>query len=157
VTKVSGKLLKPEKVLKEAVERVSPYATDYDELITREARRRGIDPNLARAVAYWESKGNPEARGAAGEVGLFQVIPSDVADRYPWARTRPSAADMATPEAQVAAGLDILKYALDRAGGDIRDALAIYNSNKPLREAPTITAQTYVPSVLNIYQIVVLA
>jgi len=148
----SYKPLKPSKVLERAAERVSPYATPYDDLITREARRRGIDPELARAVAYWESKGNPEARGAAGEVGLFQVIPSDVADRFPWARTRPSVAELQTPEAQVAAGLDILKSALESAGGDIRDALAIYNSGRPTARAPAITTEKYIPSVLSIYE-----
>lgn len=31
---------------------------------------------LAEAIVYVESGGNPEARGAAGEVGLFQILPS---------------------------------------------------------------------------------
>lgn len=128
------------------------YRTPYDSLIAEEAQRRGIDPALAQAVAYWESGGDPEIRGAAGEVGLFQVIPRDMAYRYPWASSRPSAAEMATPETQVAAGLDVLAGALKQAGGHIEDALAIYNSGRALAQAPDITRQKYVPGVTAIYR-----
>jgi hypothetical protein len=113
---------------------------------------RGIDPELAKAVAYFESRGNPEARGAAGEVGLFQVIPRDMAGRFAWAASRPSAAEMSTPEAQVSAGLDILQSALQSAGGDTANALSIYNSGRPLAQAPDSTKQVYVPGVMGIYR-----
>lgn len=36
----------------------------------------GVDPLLARAVVYVESRGNATAIGQAGEVGLFQLLPS---------------------------------------------------------------------------------
>ncbi len=143
----------PQEVIQRLPERrPDAYSTTYDRLIETEAQRRGIDPALARAVAFWESGGNPDARGGAGEVGLFQVIPRDMAHVYSWAASRPSAAEMATPEAQVAAGLDVLENALKASGGNVQDALAIYNSGRPLGEAPDVTRQKYVPGVLSVYQ-----
>lgn len=48
---------------------------DYTTTIIQEATRQGIDPKLALAVAKVESNLNPEARGAIGEIGLFQIHP----------------------------------------------------------------------------------
>lgn len=39
------------------------------------ASEYGVDPQLAVAIAVVESGMNPEARGALGEVGLFQLRP----------------------------------------------------------------------------------
>jgi soluble lytic murein transglycosylase len=35
-----------------------------------------VDVNLLLAVAYQESRMNPDARGAAGEIGMFQIMPN---------------------------------------------------------------------------------
>jgi len=45
-----------------------------------EAARRGLDPALARAVAWIESHGNQDARGAAGEIGVMQLMPATAAE-----------------------------------------------------------------------------
>jgi soluble lytic murein transglycosylase len=37
------------------------------------AKRYGVDPLLVQAVAWRESRFNPEARGAKGEIGLMQI------------------------------------------------------------------------------------
>jgi len=44
--------------------------------IQAEATRQGVNPALALAVAEHESSFNPNALGAAGDAGLFQLIPS---------------------------------------------------------------------------------
>jgi soluble lytic murein transglycosylase-like protein len=43
--------------------------------IQQTALEEGVDPDLAVAIATVESSLNPEARGALGEVGLFQLRP----------------------------------------------------------------------------------
>lgn len=47
-----------------------------DSLITEAARRHGVPLQLALAVSHVENtRGLPAARGAAGEVGLMQIMP----------------------------------------------------------------------------------
>lgn len=47
----------------------------YESLIQQHARDNDLDPALVRRVMQRESKGNPDARGAAGEQGLMQLMP----------------------------------------------------------------------------------
>lgn len=46
-----------------------------EEIIEREARVQGFEPEVAMAVARVESGLNPGAVGARGEIGLFQIRP----------------------------------------------------------------------------------
>jgi soluble lytic murein transglycosylase len=55
----------------------------YDDLITRISRKYGLDPVFVRALIYEESYFNPEARSAAGAIGLMQVTPIAVRE---WTR-----------------------------------------------------------------------
>ena len=56
---------------------------DYTPLITAEAQAQGVDPALALAVAnresgrWWSSASIPT--GAAGEIGVFQLMPATAA------------------------------------------------------------------------------
>lgn len=54
-------------------------ATNVQEQITATALQYGVDPNIALAVAQRESGYNQGARGAAGEVGVFQLMPGTAA------------------------------------------------------------------------------
>ena len=45
------------------------------QMISREARKQGLDPAIAIAIAKIESRLNPKAVGALGEIGLFQIRP----------------------------------------------------------------------------------
>jgi soluble lytic murein transglycosylase len=47
------------------------------------ARKHGVDPALVKAVVWRESRFNPNARGAKGEVGLMQIMKGTAED---WAK-----------------------------------------------------------------------
>lgn len=47
-----------------------------DRALLSAAREHRIDWRLLRAVAIHESRINPRARGAAGEIGMFQIMPN---------------------------------------------------------------------------------
>ena len=47
----------------------------YKNLIAKHARNNGVPLNLALAVVQVESAYRPNARGAAGEIGLMQLMP----------------------------------------------------------------------------------
>jgi len=47
----------------------------YDKLIQEQARKRGLDPALVKAIIYEESFFNPYAASQAGALGLMQVTP----------------------------------------------------------------------------------
>src|SRR5579864_8897322 len=60
---------------------------DVTNLITDEANSQGVPASLALAVAQQESGFNQSAVGRAGEVGVFQLLPSsfpgqDIGDVY---------------------------------------------------------------------------
>ena len=52
------------------------YPLPYQDIIEREARRRGLDPFFVAALMRQESWFNPRAVSGAGAVGLMQVVPS---------------------------------------------------------------------------------
>jgi soluble lytic murein transglycosylase len=45
----------------------------HDKHIVGAARKYGVDPALIKAVVWRESRFDPNARGAAGEIGLMQI------------------------------------------------------------------------------------
>ncbi len=46
-----------------------------EQSLLRAARLYDLEVKLLQAVAYQESRMNPDARGAAGEIGMFQIMP----------------------------------------------------------------------------------
>jgi soluble lytic murein transglycosylase-like protein len=51
-----------------------------EEQIRTTAARLGVPPDLAVALAWRESGFNQSARGAAGEIGVFQLMPGTASD-----------------------------------------------------------------------------
>jgi len=49
------------------------------QMISAEAQRQGVPADIAIAVANRESGFNPNASGASGEIGLFQLMPATAA------------------------------------------------------------------------------
>ena len=93
-------------------------------LVTQAAERRGIPPALGHAVATVESGWNPDARGAAGEVGLMQVMPATAA----MLGFRGTPAELADPATNVRLGIQYLGDAWFLARGDLCTALMKYRA-----------------------------
>ena len=55
---------------------------DYEQYIESAALKYRIDPDFVRAVIHTESRFNPYAVGAAGEIGLMQVLPGGAVSDY---------------------------------------------------------------------------
>ncbi|MCC5845232.1 MAG: lytic transglycosylase domain-containing protein [Verrucomicrobia bacterium] len=51
-------------------------AHQTDRALLTASREHRVDWRLLRAVAIQESRMNPRARGAAGEIGMFQIMPN---------------------------------------------------------------------------------
>jgi hypothetical protein len=96
----------------------------FCELIEQEAKRTGLDPALVDAVIKVESDYRPDTIGAAGEIGLMQVLPStarllgfDGTDQ-----------ELAEPAANIRLGATYLAKAWNRAQGDLCRALMKYRA-----------------------------
>lgn len=109
--------------------------------ITRAARQMGVDPKLAVATAMHESSLNPGARGAAGEVGVMQIMPQYWED---WAASR--GWNIREPTGNIMAGVAILANHLQAEGGDPYKALRRYNGGPAWAKKPT--TDDYAKSVL---------
>lgn len=91
-------------------------------LIAREAKKMGINPRLAVALAYQESGlRTPEKPGAAGEIGIMQIKPT-TAEMIGFPREK-----LDNPVENVRAGLTYLKMGLDKFGDPVL-AAAGYNA-----------------------------
>jgi len=110
--------------------KLSPEQKQYALAIADKAREMGVDPELALAVAYRESTFNPKALGdpIKGDpnrraIGLMQIDPVNAKG------LKMSIEDLADPEKNIAAGIQILRENLDRYKGNTRAALVAYQSN----------------------------
>src|SRR5262249_23222880 len=94
--------------------------------IVAEARRQGVDPQLALAVATQESGLNAGAVGDRGRaIGLFQLQPAAAID----AGIRPEwRSDVGT---NILAGVTYLKQKLAQSRGNVAEALSRYNRGTP--------------------------
>jgi peptidoglycan lytic transglycosylase len=96
-------------------------------VIRRQANDKHLDPALIAAVIYAESKFEPRP-SSAGAQGLMQILPGTAyyIAHLSGGRTF-TAADLATPEINVAYGSYYLRYLLDHYNGDEKLAIAAYN------------------------------
>ena len=90
-----------------------------DELISRAARRHGLEESLVRAVVTAESDFNPETVSKAGAMGLMQLMPETAADL--------GVADPFDPAQNIEGGARYLAMMFERFNGDREKALAAYN------------------------------
>jgi soluble lytic murein transglycosylase-like protein len=130
----------------------------YDAVIIRHARRRGLNPNLVKAVIAVESQFKPTALSHCGARGLMQLMPATAKDYGV------KACDLWDPETNISAGTAYLaflfKLARKRAGpGEAEEALTMRRVIAAYYSGPSAIAasqwseatRTYVSAVLNCY------
>jgi len=93
-------------------------------LIKREAEKNGLPSDIADAVASVESGYDPGAVGAAGEIGLMQVLPETAA----MLGFKGDLAELAKAEVNIRYGVMYLSDAWRLAGGDLCRALMKYRA-----------------------------
>ncbi len=98
--------------------------TDYQKIAEREANRQGVPYELVDAVMFVESRYKKRARGAAGEVGLMQIMP-------PTARLlgfKGTKQQLEDPENNIRLGTNYLAAAWRKGGKDICTAVMKYRA-----------------------------
>jgi soluble lytic murein transglycosylase-like protein len=133
-------------ILAYVVER-NPHASmrafrDYPAVLLGEAARTNIDHCVALAQAQVESNFKPDAVGAAGEIGLYQLLPSTAVlfERELGTLRRPSPrkyepdlGDLADPVVSTRFAMAYLRDILGRKR-TVRDALIEYNGGPRARQ-----------------------
>jgi peptidoglycan hydrolase-like protein with peptidoglycan-binding domain len=116
-------------------------------LVDRTARRYGVDPSLARALAWMESGYQTNLTSSAGAWGVMQLIPAawDHVETVLLGRDVPR-----TAAGNVEAGVVLLRHLLRRFGGNERLALAAwYQGERAVREHGLYNeSEQFVASVL---------
>ncbi len=100
--------------------------------IDRWAAVYGVDPQLARSLAWMESGFQEDVVSSAGAIGVMQLLP----ETWEWVDTvllrQPTPR---TYDGNVRAGVRYLRWQLDQFGGDVRLALAgYYQGARAVRE-----------------------
>jgi soluble lytic murein transglycosylase len=100
----------------------------HEDIIRQQAAEKRLDPALIAAVIYAESKFDPRP-SSAGAQGLMQLLPRTA--EYLARRsggTGFTAADLGTPQVNIAYGSYYLRYLIDHYNGAVMPALAAYNA-----------------------------
>ena len=100
--------------------------------LNRWSRAYGVDPGLARALAWMESGFQQGVVSSVGAVGVMQLLP----ETWAWVDTvLLGEVTPRTAEGNVRAGVRYLRWQLDQFGGDVRLALAgWYQGARAVRE-----------------------
>ena len=116
--------------------------------ITAAANSAGVPAWLALNIAQRESSFNNNAIGSAGEIGIFQLLPSTAAQL---------GVDPTDPTQNIAGGIAYLSQLLNEFGGDTQKAAAAFNCG-PTCVANAITSAgstgnwaAYIPSSTQAY------
>ncbi len=128
----------------------APAATDaVRAALDRWSARYGVDPKLARAVAWMESGFRQEVVSSAGAVGVMQLLPAT----WAWVDTLIGTTTPRTYEGNVQAGVRLLRWLLDDFDGNTRLALAgYYQGARAVRERGLYEdTKQYVSVVLKLY------
>jgi soluble lytic murein transglycosylase-like protein len=108
-----------------------PNVARYTPLIEQQAKVRGLDPALVKAVVAVESAFDPAAVSPKGAIGLMQVIPA-TAERYGLVADarRTIEQKLMDPVTNVRIGTRYLADLLKRFENDLTLALAGYNAGE---------------------------
>lgn len=116
--------------------------------INEASSKYGVDPNLVAAMAFRESRFDPNAVSRRGAQGVMQLMPKT-------ARAL-GVKDAFDPRQNILGGAKYLKYLLDRFDGDVTLTLAAYNAGPELvaKVGPSATQEAveYVAAVKQFYE-----
>ena len=119
----------------------------YEDSVRQYSEKYGIDPYFVCAVIWTESKFDVHASSRAGAQGLMQLMPGTAKSL--------GVTDVMDPAQNIEGGTKYLRKMLDMFGGDVRLALAAYNTGPgnvkkhgSTFEGQTAGVQGYVNKVL---------
>jgi hypothetical protein len=146
----------PPSILSARADAAVPQPTEQGDLVPAAylksihtaCEKYGVDPSLVRAIVKVESDYNPFALSRKGAMGLMQLMPQTATDL--------NVKNSFDPHENIHGGVRYLRYLLDRYEGNLKLALAAYNSGEtavkrwgtvpPFRET-----REYVKKVLGLY------
>ncbi len=123
VSAVYALKIEHKKLLKKA------YPLGYSDIVTKESSANGIEPALVYSVIRAESNFNPDAKSAAGAIGLMQITP----DTFEWLQTKLKPEkeytenDLYDPSVNIKYGCKFLSILLGKYSSR-RTALCAYNA-----------------------------
>lgn len=121
---------------------------DVRALIAASAARHGVDPALARAIAWQESRWNQSAVSGVGAIGVMQMMPATARWFGPAVLGR--TINLSDVQDNVDAGVAYLGWLVRRAGDTQRAVAAYYQGLHSLRQrGPYDDTQAYVASVMS--------
>lgn len=121
----------------------------YLKSINAACEKYGVDPSLVRAIVKVESDFNPFALSRKGAMGLMQLMPQTATDL--------NVKNSFDPHENIHGGVRYLRYLLDRYEGNLKLALAAYNSGETAVKRwgtipPFKETRNYVKKVLALYK-----
>ena len=124
----------------------SPRVRQWEGLIIQEAERRGLDPDFLASLLWMESRGDAQAIGPVGSVGLMQVMPKEAG--FSW---RPTRAELLNPATNLFWGTRTLSTVIHQGNGDVFNAIAAYNGGweQIMYRAPKYFATTILRDYVN--------
>jgi peptidoglycan hydrolase-like protein with peptidoglycan-binding domain len=116
--------------------------------LDRWSARYGVDPQLARALAWMESGFQNHVVSSAGARGIMQLLPS--ASDFVQTVLLGQRLDLTTVDGNIQAGVRLLAHLLREVGGDARLALAAwYQGLRAVRERGVLPeSEAFVADVL---------
>lgn len=127
-------------------------AKPYEEMIEESATKHEVDTALVKAVIHTESYFNPKAKSSKGATGLMQLMP-ETARRYGVRNSR----ELRDPEHNIEAGVQHLRYLMEKYPDNLAHALAAYNAGEEAVARyqgipPFIETRRYIQKVLSYHE-----